>query len=345
DELRCNLVQTVAMVGLLLTGWVEPPRDPGLNLSTLLQQILSTIAQHGGATATQLHRTLCGPGPFAQVDAGRFARLLRAAAATDLISQAGDGTLLHGQAGERIVNHYSFYTAFQTPAEWRLVADGRTLGTLPIAQPLLEDSFLIFAGRRWRITSIDPEARIVELSRATGGVPPNFGGSAALIDDRVRSEMLQVYRDDDIPAWLDVRAATLLGEGRAAWQRLNLGNTVLVAAGTSTIVFPWSGDRSLLTASCLLRAAGVVAEVEGPSLMVAGTTPAQIADAARALLSRPAPDPVVLARQLSNTELDKWDWVLDNDLAAEAAAARLLDVDGARRVLHAAATSADPAGH
>ena len=32
---------------------------------------------------------------------------------------------------------------------------------------------------------------------------------------------------------------------------------------------------------------------------------------------------------LDNTEIDKWDWVLDNELAAEATAARLLDVDGA----------------
>jgi ATP-dependent Lhr-like helicase len=33
--------------------------------------------------------------------------------------------------GEKIVNHYSFYTVFQTPEEYRLVTDsGQSLGTL-----------------------------------------------------------------------------------------------------------------------------------------------------------------------------------------------------------------------
>jgi ATP-dependent Lhr-like helicase len=40
-----DLVQTIAIVDLGLSGWCEPPRLSGLHLSTLLQQILSTIAQ------------------------------------------------------------------------------------------------------------------------------------------------------------------------------------------------------------------------------------------------------------------------------------------------------------
>ena len=113
------------MVRLMLDRWLEAPVDPGLNYSTLVQQVLSVVAQHGGARAIEIFRALCGPGPFELVDQARFASLLRSMANHDLLAQAADGLLLHGVVGERFVNHYSFYTAFQTAAEWRLVATAR----------------------------------------------------------------------------------------------------------------------------------------------------------------------------------------------------------------------------
>ena len=50
DQLRAGLVQSIAMLDLLLEGWCEPPDQDALHLSTLIQQVLSAIAQHGGVT-------------------------------------------------------------------------------------------------------------------------------------------------------------------------------------------------------------------------------------------------------------------------------------------------------
>lgn len=344
DELRPDIVQTVAMVRLLLAHWVEPPDDPGLNLSTLIQQVLSVIAQHGGATAMELHGALCGPGPFELVNAKRFARLLRAMAAADLIVQSDDGTLLHGLVGERAVNHYSFYTAFQTPEEWKLVADGRNLGTLPIVQPLIEGGLLIFGGRRWKITNVDSTARVVELTRSSGGVPPNFGGDAALVGDQVRDEMVAVYRDTDVPAWLDTEGRALLSEGRDAWERYRLDETVVLETGNGCIVVPWVGDYALVTVALQLGLLGVEAGKRGPALEVPKHTAQELRSIAAGLVAQPAPDPMDIARQLSNTEVDKWDWVLDGELAAEATTSRLLDVPGAWGVLGRIAIPATTAG-
>ena len=48
DQLRGSLVQTVAMIRLLVSRWVESPPPSALHLSTLVQQVLSLTAQHGG---------------------------------------------------------------------------------------------------------------------------------------------------------------------------------------------------------------------------------------------------------------------------------------------------------
>jgi len=45
DMLREELVQTIAMVELLIENWCEPPFSKRLHFSTLIQQILSSIAQ------------------------------------------------------------------------------------------------------------------------------------------------------------------------------------------------------------------------------------------------------------------------------------------------------------
>src|SRR2546427_7473607 len=48
DELRLETVKVTAMISLLLEGWFEPPMAHGVHLSTLVQQMLSYVAQSGG---------------------------------------------------------------------------------------------------------------------------------------------------------------------------------------------------------------------------------------------------------------------------------------------------------
>ena len=199
-----------------------------------------------------MHRALCGAGPFERVDRSRFAQLLRTMAAAGLLSQASDGTLLHGPAGERMVNHYSFYTAFLTPEEWRLVANGSTLGTLPISYPLTEGSLLIFAGRRWRVVGIDPRASEGRRTDARcWRDPPKFGGGGAMKGHGVRAGDAR-HRGADEPSWLNPNGKVLLAEGRDAWRRLQLDCRVLIASGKSTTVLPWVGDHALVTVAFLL---------------------------------------------------------------------------------------------
>lgn len=339
DELRCAVVQTTAMVQLMLDRWLEAPVDPGLNYSTLIQQIMSIVAQHGGAKPIEVFRALCGPGPFGLVDQPRFVRLLRSMVDHDLLTQAADGLLLHGAAGERFVNHYSFYTAFQTAAEWRLVAGGKTLGTIPIDHPLYEGLLLIFAGRRWRVLGIDSEARVVQLERSSGGIPPRFLGGGIAVSDRVREQMLSVYESNDVPDWLNSNARELLNESRTAFRRLGLSQCSVLVDGPDLLLLPWMGDRAVFTATIALLQHGIETSTDGPIIRVHKTRVADLADTVTDLLHAGPPQPEELAAKIQNTEIDKWDWVLDATMAAQAAGERQLDVVGGWTLLARVADS------
>ncbi len=126
DLLREELVQSIAMIEHLLERWYEPPDPNDLHLSTLIQQLLSVIAQHGGALAREVYSILCETGPFKGVSASQFADLLRHLAEIDILMQSPDGTILLGAKGESIVNFYHFYASFATPEEWRLVSAGES---------------------------------------------------------------------------------------------------------------------------------------------------------------------------------------------------------------------------
>ena len=157
------------MLNLMVQGWCESPAVQTYHFSTLVQQVLSVLAQQGGgASAPFLWKLLCD-GPFKSVNKPLFADFLRALHTTEVVEQMSDGTLIPAKQGERLLSHYSFYTAFATPEEYRLIAPGgKMLGTLPIEVPMPPGTYLIYAGKRWRIEAVDEQARVIDVVPARG---------------------------------------------------------------------------------------------------------------------------------------------------------------------------------
>jgi ATP-dependent helicase Lhr and Lhr-like helicase len=332
DQLRAGLVQGIAMLNLLLDGWCEPPDEDALHLSTLIQQVLSAIAQHGGVTAPAAYRALCGPGsPFTAVTQAQFATLLRGLGGNDVIVQADDGTLLLGGAGERTVNHYSFYAAFKSPEEYRLFMSGRPLGTMPADQALYAGALLIFGGRRWKVSAVDHVQKVIEVIPAAGGRPPQFTGGAGLVHDRVRAEMRSVLAADVVPRYLSASAAALLGEARDAYARYRLAEQMILPFGPDTVLVPWAGSRVTQTLAAQLSAAGLEASDDGLVITVAKADPGQVRDRLRELAAAGPADPVALASRVENKAAAKYDdWIVDSLLCADYAR-RALDCQGAWR--------------
>jgi ATP-dependent helicase Lhr and Lhr-like helicase len=330
DTLRTSLVQATAMVRLLIEKWNEPPDPDALHLSTLVQQTLSLIAQHGGVSAADAWSALCRTGPFSAVDQELFARLLRSLGHNDLLVQTHDGQLVLGLTGEKIVNHYDFYAAFAAAEEYRLVHGNTTLGTLPVDVPLLQGMHLIFGGRRWVVIDVDNDRKVVLVESSPGGRVPPFGGNKPWVHDRIRREMLAVYRDTDEPAYLDAPGLDLLAEARDWFHRHELDTRTALTWGDATLLFPWVGDRALTTLMLQLAATGVKADVEDVAIYVEedlATTRQLLADIER---QGPA-DATVLAASVENLETAKHHHWLDRPLLVADYASGRLDTHGAHR--------------
>lgn len=274
DRLRLGLVRSIAMIELLLEGWCEPPRPDALHLSTLVHQILSVIAGRGGAHAAALYRTLCQDGPFRQVDPAVFKDVLRAMAASEppLVEQAKDGLLLLGAGGEQLVSHYSFYAVFKTPEEFRLISDGRELGTLPIDNLIAAGMMLIFSGRRWIVKEVHDQDRVIVVAPAKAGVPPIFGGDVGVINDIVINRMFDILDLNDHPAYLDGTARELLDEARANFALMAFATGRIAKVGERTsVVATRRGTIKTATLAFALRGEGFTVQPHDGFLEVVET--------------------------------------------------------------------------
>ncbi|MDE2732445.1 MAG: DEAD/DEAH box helicase [Bacteroidota bacterium] len=258
ESFHLQLVRSIALIELLRNKWYEPPRSKALHLSTLTHQILSVIAERGGASARRLFVTLCERGPFQQVSAEMFVRLLRQMGSpeTQLIEQAPGGALLLGCKGEQLVEHYTFYAVFNTPQEYRLIHSGRTLGTVPIQGPMSEGQAIIFAGKRWAVVEVDHKRKVVVVEPEHAGKPPLFGGTLGAVHAMVIRRMREILLEDTEPRYLDGKAMRLLSSARAAYRSSGLDTKpVLERSKGEFILAPWTG--SVQSASLAIVLVGI----------------------------------------------------------------------------------------
>lgn len=332
-ELRLKTVQMVAMISLLLEGWFEPPMAQGAHLSTLIQQMLSLIAQNGGASIGQLYVWLCGSGsPFLGVQKQEFIELVRHMGEKELLMQDSSGSLLHGRVGEKFVNHYSFYAAFAAEEEFRIVCAGRTLGTLPVAQMLSVGQRILFAGKTWRVEEIDEKQKTIFVARAPGGAPPLFSGGAGRTHTKVRQRMRALLESNDVPSYLDETARRFLSEARKAYATKRLATEIVVEQGSEVLFLTWLGDAANEAVACLLLRRGFNAAASGPGIeVIKGThTTDEVIDALIDAGIDGVPPLDVLLADVSNIEREKWDWALPESMLRRTYASLHLDLEGAR---------------
>ena len=273
DELRPDIVRSVAAVRLLAQRFSEPPTSSDALATGLLHQTMSLIAERGGIRPDVAFKLLSGPGPFAGAQSKDYVELLRHAKSEDIIEQAPDGILMLGKLGEQLVQARDFYPLFTVTQEWRLVRRSKQLGSIPLSNPVAVDNLVLFAGRRWRIISVDEKTHVIDVEPHKGGQVPKFETpSGEEAHTRLLAEMKVVYEAVDVPSFLDPTAKELLAQGRDAYRRGDLARRSVMEAGGHVLLFPWVGTSTVAAMSVALAGLGLHSEDNTVGLTVVGST-------------------------------------------------------------------------
>ena len=333
DRLREGLVQSTATIRLLLERWFEPPRAGGLHLSTLVQQVLSMIAERGGVSAAEASRTLVVDGPFAGLKPRQLAALLREMGRRELVVQDSSGALLLGQLGERLVGSHDFYTAFASSEEWQIVQDGRALGTLPIDSPVFEGMCIIFGGRRWKILNVCAEPAVLTVAPDPSGRPPMFDSGRPMVHERIRVEMRKILGEDGDIGFLDAGAQGLLREARKFYRDARLAERMVVMDGETVLVLSWAGDFANNALLLLLRSLGLeTGSNDGLVVRCEGWGLDRLVDACSDIVGLDEVDLLAMLKDVENIGQSKWDWALPRELLVQSYASMHLDIAAAKEV-------------
>lgn len=335
ERLLPDFLRGVVSVELLLARWCEPAEVDRLHLSTLVQQVLSLIAETGGIRADALFDQLVTRGPFVGVDRPTFVALLRSLGTADLIEQAPEGPMILGLKGEPIVRSFDFYATFRASEDYRVVAlaDGREIGRAPFAPGGAADARIVLGGRTWRVAEVDRKRRQLAVEPAPGGdlSSPAWsrGGGMAEVHPRVDRAVRDLLRSDAVPPYLDPSAAKMLADARALAGESGALDGDLIDDGPRVAWFPWLGSRVDRT----LRGLGVYVagmKVRDPALGLTfdGATAADVRAAYRAILDAP-PSAESLAARFPDLAREKYDAYLPDDLLARSFALDGLDLPGA----------------
>ena len=339
DRLRLQLIQSLAMIRLLIASrWFEPADTSLYHFSTLLHQVLATIGQWGGIRADQIYTLLCRQGPFQKITPTHFKSLLSQMGAMQLITQLGNQQLVLGIVGERIVGHYTFYAVFKTPEEYRLVAGSKTLGTLPVTTLLLPEQYIIFAGIRWQVKDIDMDKKVIYVSAVQGGgQPPDFdGGGDMSIHDRVRQEMYDILSSGDYRIsvgdkkvdFADKTARELFKESIETFDRCQLRHRPIIDQDGNTYIFTWRGDKVVNALAALLMQHDFSTEVYAGVICVHKVDSVQVMRFLQTLAYEPMPCATELAESVPNKIIEKFDEYLPENLLNIGYGAKAFDIDG-----------------
>jgi ATP-dependent helicase Lhr and Lhr-like helicase len=289
-----------------------------------VHQLLSTLAETGGMSAQWLYRRLMDCRAFGQLTPSDFAVFLRGLADHGLVAQMAEGDLILGLRGQKRCDHFSFYAAFTTPEEFRVTHLAREIGSLPATLLPPPGEFVLLAGRRWRVETIDGDRREVHVVPGKGRKKPQFTSLAADIHPRVHAKMRELACSSDVPAYLDDGAKEILTHVRGTADLVGRFQPVLQPvppAGRSRL-FLWTGTRVQRTVFLALREAGLEVEDEQVGLEV--KAPVERTREVLRMLQERLPDPRLLAaraeRELAARQCgaDKFDWALPDPLWAAA---------------------------
>ncbi len=336
DKLRLELLQSIAMIRLLLIEkWYEPADTSLYHFSTLLHQILAVIAQWGGVRVDQLWDLLCEKGPFNNITVEHFKLLLIHMGNTELITQLSSGELVLSIQGERLVSHYTFYSVFMTPEEFRVVYDGKTIGTIPVDSLIIEGQHIVFAGRRWKVEAIDSKKRVITVIITKGGNPPKFSGGGMSVHDRVRQEMLNIYSQGDWRIdvndtkidFLDANAKELFIEGLKHFRDLNLNKNTILSKGENVIILPWQGDKVINTLTMMLISSGFKASSYSGIIEVSKTHIKEVKNLLIKFKCEKLFTNSKLAELVPNKMTEKYDYLLPGTLLTDGYGAKSFDVN------------------
>ena len=237
--------------------WIEPI-EPHLHpYSLLYHQTMSYLKSSGEMSPAALAQAMLTMEPFAHISKEDYQLLLRHLLDTEQIQQTENGGLIIGREGERVVNHYGFYTVFTVPEYYLVKDENRAIGTVDKIYPV--GTRFSLAGITWETLDVNIKAKVLFVQRVPGVslVDWDVDFKSELHTHLVRKIRWVLKEDDSFP-YLSESCKERLSEIRYLARGSGLlDKLVTPLSELKFAVFPWVGTRQLMALHYALLYRGI----------------------------------------------------------------------------------------
>ena len=192
-----SLVQSLAVMELVIEKWIEPSKGYSLPFDVLFQQIISICQEKNGLIYNELLEKLLAIPIFNGIPTRDMELLISHMIDGDHLEVIkGSGEIIIGLKGEKILRSKDFYALFMSSEEYEVVEGNRKIGRLDQSFVINIDDHIILAGRLWRIKEIDYDKKKVYVVKAVSGKKPGYSGASGNIHKKVREKMMEILCSD-----------------------------------------------------------------------------------------------------------------------------------------------------
>jgi len=252
-----SLVQSIAVMKLLLEGWIEPATGYRVPYDILFHQIISLCQEYNGVTWSQLLHCLEESAAFYKLPKHNIVNLISHMVQSEMLEIVpGRNEYIVGLEGERLLRGKGFYSVFMVAIYYDVYCGIRKIGQLDKGVRFDIGENVILAGKLWTIKDMDAKKNKIYVLAAVNAKKPKYLSDPGKIDRKIAETMFEVLCSEEQFQYLDAKASQSLEGLRRKYQMygISLNQRVAWELRDSLIFEPFVGTVICNTLIWLLRA-------------------------------------------------------------------------------------------
>ena len=257
-----NFIRLIAIIELYTRErWIEPLLPHDHPYSLLYHQTMGYLKSNGEVSPAKLAQEMLSMSSFKAITQADFKVLLDHLIDVDHIQKTERNGLIIGRVGEKIVNHFHFYTVFIVPEYYLVKDENRSIGTVDKIYPV--GIRFSLAGMTWETVDVNTKAKVIFVKHVPGisEVDWDVDFRGELHTTLVRKIQNILIGEKDYP-YLSESCKERLGEIRYLAKNSSiLTQLVTPLSNRHFAIFPWIGTRQLFTLHYTLLDRGIKSKI------------------------------------------------------------------------------------
>jgi ATP-dependent helicase Lhr and Lhr-like helicase len=262
NTINWSFLRALATISLYIEDkWVEPINPKKYPINVLYHQTMSFIASVGITSPAMLAQNILTLSPFHYITMDEYKKLLYFMIEQKQLEKSENNTLLIGEAGERKINHYGFYSVFDTLDEYIVKSDGEKIGM--VQYPYIRGERFSLAGRSWKVKELDEESHTIYVNEISGTSTNKWDGyDGPPIHNKVMKKIKKILISDNEINYLSQNAKNRLLEIRKIARDAKIDSEIVISITDDMLaIFPFLGKREMMTLNLILNSKGIQNEI------------------------------------------------------------------------------------